>query len=197
MNQSPGATAGSDSSVIAQILAGDSQAYARLVDRYGPALFRFCRVRLGNDAEAEDAVQDVLWRAFRALTRFRLGQPFPAWLFAIAANRVKTRYQAHGRDQALFEAVTREERTRRRPDAEAAALDALVADQLRAAIGRLPATLRLSVELFYFSGLPVKEAARVVGVGSEAFKSRLLRARRRLEKILGTAPQPDGESEGM
>ncbi len=77
--------------VIQRVLGGDADAFRLLVRRYGGRLRGFCLARLGDPDEADDAVQDVLLRAYRSLGTFRLGTSFASWLFAIAANRVRTR----------------------------------------------------------------------------------------------------------
>ena len=83
-------TAGPEDIVIIQrVLAGDADAFRVIVRRYGGRLRGFCLARLGDADEADDALQDVLLRAYRSLGGFRLGSSFASWLFAIAANRVR------------------------------------------------------------------------------------------------------------
>jgi len=88
-----------EQAAIRLVLSGDKEAYRSLVLRYGPRLAAFCRSHLeaagvgGAAEEAEDMAQEVLVRAYISLHRFRLGESFAAWLFAIAANRVKTRFR--------------------------------------------------------------------------------------------------------
>ncbi len=185
-----------DSEMIQKILAGDREMFRALVDKYSDGLFRFCRVRLGNDDEAEDAVQDVFIRAFRSLGSFKLGLSFPAWLFTIAANRVKTKYHAKVRDSKLTDAMKREAHMAMIPDSEAEALDSLAAERLRAALGKLPENFRVPLELFYFTGLSVHDASLVLGIGTEAFKSRLFRARKHLGAIMEDSLQPGSFMEG-
>ncbi len=81
-----------DTSVISRILDGDGDAFRILVERYSDRLFHFCMARLGDQSDAEDAVQDVFVRAYRSLRTFDMSRNWSSWLFAIAANRVKSRY---------------------------------------------------------------------------------------------------------
>jgi len=186
-----------DAEAVARVLAGDVDAFRDLVNRYGDGLYRFCRARLGSADDAEDAVQDVFTRAFRSLARFDARRGFPAWLFAIAANRVKSRYAARAAIDAVAEAAAREAGSADdSEDAEAEALDSLAGAAVRAAVARLPARLRVVVELYYFAGLSVAETAAAAGLGREAVKSRLLRARRRLSVELDPGPQPSAVSKG-
>jgi len=64
-----------DASVVRRVLAGDVDAFRVLVDRYNDRLFQFCMARLGDSSDAEDAVQDVLVRAFRSLRSFDPASP--------------------------------------------------------------------------------------------------------------------------
>src|SRR3990172_8053685 len=59
----------SDGALVQRVLAGDVEAYAGLVARYRDRLGRYALHRLGNQADAEDALQETLVRAYRALER--------------------------------------------------------------------------------------------------------------------------------
>ena len=60
--------------------------FERLVERYGPALLRFCRLRTGPD-RAEDCLQETLLAALRAYGEVRDAGAVRAWLFAIATRK--------------------------------------------------------------------------------------------------------------
>jgi RNA polymerase sigma factor (sigma-70 family) len=173
---------------IQRVLSGDSAAFAVLVERYACALRRFCALRLGNQDDAEDAVQDVFLRAYRALPSFRLGASFQAWLFTIAFNRVKTRYSAKSSEKSLRERAAAEFAALRPDgaagDTESEAIASLEAWAARAAIGRLGRANRAVAELYYVGGLNVDETAAALGLGRENVKSRLFRARKEIHKLL-------------
>lgn len=190
-----------DAEALRRIAAGDTESFRVLVDRYGGKLHRFCRARLGNDADAEDAAQDVLVRAFRSLRRFDPRRGFASWLFAIAANRVKSRYHARSMELRLAERAQAEWRSAEPVLAEEASaefetLGRMAAEELRAAVGSLSADRRAPVELYYFAGLSVAETAAALGLGTEAVKSRLFRARAELAAILGESGQPGRPPKG-
>jgi RNA polymerase sigma-70 factor (ECF subfamily) len=75
-----------DAELIADAKAGDDAAFDALVREHLPALYRFCVRYLGNRDEAEDAVQDALFKAWKAIGRFDDTKPFRPWLFRIARN---------------------------------------------------------------------------------------------------------------
>jgi RNA polymerase sigma-70 factor (ECF subfamily) len=179
----------SDVAIITRVRGGDAAAFRLLVDRYGDRLYRFSALRLGRQSEAEDAVQDVLLRAYKSLKTYDAGKPFVSWLFAIAANRVKTSYARKAEARLKFEQSAAALYAGRESELEGtgpeeSALNALAADALRAALARLPKDQSRAIELYYFSGLSVAEGALSMGIGLEAFKSRLYRARNTLRSLL-------------
>jgi RNA polymerase sigma-70 factor, ECF subfamily len=72
--------------VLAQARAGNREAFRTLVERHSRAVFRVAYRITGNDADAEDVVQDTFVRAYTELKRFEARSGFGTWLHRIAAN---------------------------------------------------------------------------------------------------------------
>src|SRR3954453_3676564 len=68
---------------------GDSRAYEELVRPHQEIAFRVAYVITRNSADAEDALQDGLTKAWRALGRFRVDEPLRPWLLRIVANEAR------------------------------------------------------------------------------------------------------------
>ncbi len=190
-----------DDALVGRVLAGESDAFRSLVDRYSDRLYRFCRARLGDDADAEDAVQDVFVRAYRSLASFDASRSWPSWLFSIAANRVKSRYAARSSvarlvERAGGEALVVGEAASAGDDPAELAVGTMAAEALREAVAALPAAYRAPVELYYFAGLGVADVAKALGLGEEAVKTRLFRARKELSRLLDDTGQPRGRGKG-
>jgi RNA polymerase sigma-70 factor (TIGR02960 family) len=75
-----------DTVLLARAVTGDDSAFAELVQPYQRPVFRHCYRMLGSGADAEDAVQDALERAWRKLATYDGSGPFGAWLQRIATN---------------------------------------------------------------------------------------------------------------
>lgn len=176
-----------DDATIRRVLAGDRNAFAGIVGKYGPRVIAFCRSRMNSDEEARDAAQEVFLRAYSSLEKFRLGERFTSWLFTIAANHVRTRFRLISAQRRASDAARECVMTSAFVDPADETENLLRSEALRAAITTLGNDLRRSVELYYFAGLTVGETASVLGVGEEAVKSRLFRARKELRRLLEKA----------
>ena len=92
-----------DQGLVESCHAGSSEAFDRIVDRYQPGLLAHARRRLGNQKAAEDAVQETLLRAFRAMPRFNGEYRLGNWLHRILRNVCVDESNRHRRRLALVE----------------------------------------------------------------------------------------------
>ena len=87
--------------LVALARRGDGDAYASLVRAHSDIAFRTAMLITQDAAEAEEAAQDAFVKAWRALGRFREGEPWRPWLLTIVANEARNRRRSAGRRQAL------------------------------------------------------------------------------------------------
>src|SRR6185437_13908371 len=80
----------SDADLIAQVLAGHSDAYAILVDRHRDRCYRFAVRLLGDRDDADEALQSAFVRAFRGLAGCRNRDHLSGWLLQIVRNECRT-----------------------------------------------------------------------------------------------------------
>ena len=80
---------------------GDDGAFTELVRAHQEIAFRVAYLITGSSADAEDAVQDGALKAWRALGRFRAGEPWRPWLLSIVANEARNRRRSAGRRAQL------------------------------------------------------------------------------------------------
>src|SRR5437899_6642918 len=77
----------SDAAVVAQVLAGDRDAFRVLVQRHGRTLYQVAYRMTGNQQDSEEIVQETFLRAYKALDRFEMRSNFGTWIYRIAVNR--------------------------------------------------------------------------------------------------------------
>ena len=87
-------TDSADTDLLTRAVAGDEAAFAALIEPHQGPVFRHCYRMLGSGADAEDATQDTLERAWRRLTTHDGSRPFGAWLQRIATNVCLDRLRA-------------------------------------------------------------------------------------------------------
>lgn len=172
-----------DATVIGRVLAGDREAFALLCSRYQDSYARYATTMLGGRAEADDVIQESLFRAWRALDRCRDRTQFKAWLFRIVRNQCLTALgRRRGRSEASLDDVADALES---GEATAEALErAQERRRVRAALMRLEAREREVLVLKYVEELPVNEIADALGISLSAVKMRLMRARAALKEVL-------------
>jgi RNA polymerase sigma-70 factor (ECF subfamily) len=165
------------------VLRGDADAFRDVVERYSPYIYRVALFHLRSPHDAEDAVQEIFFRAFKSLSSFRLGRRFKPWLVAIALNHLRT---ASGRKQRRrsLEARILRETVPESSDPVELLLEKDTRDAVREAILGLPATLKNAALLYYVHDMSVADISEALGLERENVKSRLHRARARLRRIL-------------
>jgi RNA polymerase sigma-70 factor (ECF subfamily) len=168
---------------LARAKRGDHEAYASLVRPYEGVAYRVAAAITGRGADAEEAMQNGFVKAYRSLHRFRAGAAFRPWLLRIVVNEAHNVRRAERRHLRLWARAAEQHGT-----AGAGADEAVIAQEevetVLDAIARLPDADRLALALRYFAELPDAEAAALAGTSTEAYRVRLVRARRRLEALL-------------
>jgi RNA polymerase sigma-70 factor, ECF subfamily len=157
-------------------------------------MLRVARSLTGNDADAEDLVQDTLIRAYRAIDRFDGRHP-RAWLLTIVRNTHINRNRRR-RPELLREdpATSRQFLDVASNDVADGSVDAAFDVEVERALAELDTPFREVVLLVDVDGLTYAEAAEVLGVPTGTVMSRLHRARGRIRDRLaraGSAPRSE------
>jgi RNA polymerase sigma factor (sigma-70 family) len=171
-----------EAQLIAQARDGDTTAYAELIGRHQDVAFRTAMLITGHAQEAEEAAQDGFVKAWRALGRFRDGEPLRPWLLTIVANEARNRRRSAGRRERL--ALRAAAAAAVAPGPEEPRLGS---DELAAALGRLRHDDRVVIGCRYLLSLSEAETAAALGVARGTVKSRLSRALERLRAEVGDA----------
>jgi RNA polymerase sigma-70 factor, ECF subfamily len=167
---------------------GDVRAYERLVERYRDLAFRYAFLIVRNAADAEDAAQDAFVKAYYALARFRIGEPFRPWILRIVSNEARNRRRTSGRHERLaLRVVERGGRGDAAPSPDAAVLDDERRRALLSALDALPERERVVIAHRYLLELSEAETAHALGLRPGTVKSRLSRGLARLRLALPDA----------
>jgi RNA polymerase sigma-70 factor (ECF subfamily) len=183
-----------DAALLARLRAGDDVAFAELVRRESGKLLAVARRILRSDEEAQDAVQDALLSAFQNLDRFEGGARLSTWLHRITVNAALMRLRSKKRRredsiEELLPAFAEDGHhlapvSPLRDAAEDEIASAEIAAIVRAAIDELPEGYRVVLVLRDVEGLDTAETAAALGIGPDAAKMRLHRARQALRTLL-------------
>jgi RNA polymerase sigma-70 factor (ECF subfamily) len=171
----------SDAEIIAQVVAGQTDAYAVLVDRYRDRCHRFALRMLGDPDDADEALQSAFVRAFRALASFRNREHLSAWLLQIVRNECRTiaarrakRAQRFVRDDAEMHNVSTDHPAER----------TAMLEEIQHALDQVDLDQREAFLLKYVEELSYDEMSALTGVSVPALKMRVSRACSQLRTLL-------------
>jgi len=170
----------SDGAVVRQVLAGDVEQYRLLVERYRAEFGRYAVAAVGDRDLAQDAMQEAFIRAFRSLGSCRNPDRFGAWFFRILTNQCRNAV-ARRRDTTVLDAVDPPGGER----ADAALERRELGARLEAALARLTPEQREAFVMKHVEGRSYEEMAELLGVGTDALKMRVHRARDALRAAMG------------
>ncbi|MCE0766599.1 sigma-70 family RNA polymerase sigma factor [Pseudonocardia kujensis] len=184
----PGGRAGADAALVARLAAGDDRALAEVYDRYGRPAWSLARRICADDGLAEDVVQEVFLTLWRDPARFDAGRgAFATWLLTLVHHKAvdAVRREAMVRRRTVAVEDVEAAPTPAGPGADQEALGAVVAGQVRDALGGLPAEQRQALALAYYGGYTQREVATLTGVPLGTVKSRMFTGLARLRAVLG------------
>ena len=181
-----------DSEVISRVLGGDANAFDTLVHRYSRLVFGIVGKHIPRD-RVDEVAQDALVEGFRSLSSFSQTGPFGHWMAKITVRCCYDFWRKHYRKKEVLVSdlsseaqdwmdnllTVQSNETFKREAATAEAIEIL--DH---AFGRLSAEDRMVVTLVHLEGLPVKEAAVLLGWSTITVKVRAHRSRKKLRRII-------------
>ena len=176
-----------DEEVVARVRLGETSLYGGLVQRHNPRLYKTLRRILGSHDEVEDVMQEAHFRAMTHLNQFEGRSSFVTWLSRIMNN------EAYGylRRQRVFQPLdplpeTRQGRQREFSSVARNPEQHVIQQELReiliAAMDSLPEPYRVVFKVRELAEASTADAAARLGVTEQCVKSRMLRARRLLQK---------------
>lgn len=188
-----------DAAAVALVRAGDRNAFRPIVDRYSEMLFRLAYRMTGNEADAEEIVQETFLRAYRKLDSFDGRSSVSTWLFRIATNcsldlldRRKLRPQLLGIHPDGDEGAPGGRVSSKQPNPERLAYSSEIQTNIHAALQSLTGVERIAFVLRHVEGHSIEEIAMALNVRSGAARQSLFRAVRKMRKFLAPTLRPAG-----
>jgi RNA polymerase sigma-70 factor (ECF subfamily) len=175
-----------DEELVGRVRAGERHLFELIMRRHNRRIFRAARAIVRDDDEAEDVMQDAYVRAYEHLGEFEGRARLSTWLTKIAVYEALARAR-RGRRQEPLDTLADEPPampTQPTPGPEERAIDAETRRLLEGAIDELPEDFRVVFVLRAVEEMSGAEAAECLGIPEETVKTRLFRARGRLQESL-------------
>jgi RNA polymerase sigma-70 factor (ECF subfamily) len=181
------AAAATEASLLARAQAGDIDAFEQLSGAYADRLFMLLLRLLGDPDEAGEVAQEVMLRAWRAVSRFQGRSSYFTWLYRIAVNEANRALAKRDRRPASVPLGPQELELPTPPNEDPArqAENNELRRALASALAMLPPPLRTAIVLRDVEGFSTQQAAEIAGVSQAAFKSRLHQARLQVRASIG------------
>jgi RNA polymerase sigma-70 factor (ECF subfamily) len=177
-----------ETSLVRRIAAGDRLAFEVLMRRCNRRLFRLARSMLGNDAEAEDALQETYIRAYRSMADFRGDSKLSTWLSRMALNECLGRLRKGARRDNVIPIAQGEDVDMVVSSHVESAETALGRVEMRALLERkldeLPKDFRTVFVLREVEEMSIEETAACLDLPQATVRSRHFRARSLLRESL-------------
>ncbi len=176
-----------DSQAIANVLAGNPNAFRPLVEAYETRIRGFCSHLLGDSSLGEDAAQEVFVKAYRNLNNYRAEASFYTWLYRIAVNhcrdmlRKQKRETAESWDKLIEENGEAFAYLMQNPNDMTLAIEQQ--ELIKKILASLTPTSREVVILREVEDLNYEEMATALNCSINAIKGRLKRARMELARL--------------
>ena len=165
-----------EKTLVQRAVTGDKEAFAGLYTRYKDSLYRYAFFKLGNDADAQDAVSSCIVAAYRSIGGLKNESTFQNWIFRIlyrcCCAYVKDQIEQNSRADA--------ESLGRVPVED----DRLMSVEVREALAQLTSVDRDIVLLSVVAGYNSREIASVTGIKANTIRSRLSRSLKKMRTFL-------------
>jgi RNA polymerase sigma-70 factor, ECF subfamily len=184
MAQGDGAT---DAARVAEVLAGDREAFGALVERHSRVIFRLAYRLTGNEQDAEEVVQETFLRAYCRLRQFESRSSFGTWLYRIGVNcsRDLARRRAPGVHSGNHSRPEELEFPSAAPAPDRLLWSAELGRQVFTALDSLSTNERTAFVLRHMEGRSLEEIGAALGLRPGAVKNTIFRAVRKLRQTLG------------
>jgi RNA polymerase sigma-70 factor (ECF subfamily) len=182
----------SDAAVVAQVLAGDKEAFRLLVERHTRSIHSVAYRMTGNEQDAEEILQETFLRAYKSLRSFELRSTFSTWLYRIAVNRcldfLKAKKMTDTQQVSIQQGTQEDEKEIQLPASNPGPDRILLSAEARQRITRALALLtpaeRAAFTMRHMEGKSIEEISEALKVRGSAAKNSIFRAVQKIRKEL-------------
>ena len=176
-----------DIALIQRILADDEAAFAELVKRYQKAVHTLAWRKIGDFHIAEDIAQDAFLKVYQKLHTLKDPNQFAGWLYVITTNLCSTwlrkkRIQTKQQEDAETTVAQRDAYSEHVTGDSTRTAVETQREVVKKLLAKLKESERTVMSLHYLGEMKIEEISRFLGVSTSTIKSRLRRARNRLQK---------------
>lgn len=171
-----------DYSLIQSFQEGDEFAFIGLYNRFKNPVYAFCLKMLGDRAQAEDVMQETFLRVYENRDRLMKTSSFKSWLFTIARNQCLNTIRKSGRTVMMYPAARNSLVSQDTPVSHMEKSEQV--EYVTELLARLKPDYREVIILREYQNLSYQEIAAATRSSLSAVKSRLFKARRKLEQMM-------------
>jgi len=172
--------------LIHRILTGEEEAFSILVQKYQKRIHALAWRKIGDYHIAQEITQDTFIQVYNNLSELKNPKLFDGWLFVITNNLCKNWIERNKDTMPFLEDVSIEEKNRTyytqyQSEQRMTEIREHYREVAKKLLEKLPESERTVITLYYLSEMSVKDIGNFLGVSANTIKSRLHRARNRLQ----------------
>lgn len=163
--------------LIAEAKKGNEEAFIKLIHQIEDSIYKIAKIRLNQEEDIEDAVQETIIEAFYSIKKLRNDCYFKTWIIKILINKCNKIYQKRSRSKLIsIEENNVENYIQAKNEKEDIEFYILIKD--------LNYEERIILTLYYAEEYTTKEIAEILNKNENTIKSKILRAKNKLKKNL-------------
>lgn len=183
-----------ESYYLEKVQGGDTQSFRWIVDHYKEMVYTICLRMLTNEADAEEAAQEVFIKSYRAIRSFQGNSKFSTWLYRITYNHcisvIRKKVKMIDLVDEIPDNTVKEETIDGMSELDRKEREKYIKEAIEA----LPETDAVIITLFYLKELSLEEIGDITGMTSGNIRLRLHRSRKKLYEILSKKLKSEIES---
>ncbi|MGN7764253.1 RNA polymerase sigma factor [Paenibacillus sp. 22594] len=171
----------SELNIIKDIIKGNKEAYAFLVDKYKNKIYGLLLKMGASPEDAQDITQETFITAYRMLGSHHTDRSFAGWIYTIAIRTLQERYR--GQKRLEHQAIP-SDLPSTLPNPENEVIYQENKSELNRMVNKLPHNYKFILMLRYTNDLTYEEMEKITGMSSNQIRNGLHRAKKRLQKMI-------------